>query len=718
MTTNPIFQRSETCWRVDFARHATPLVDCANYYAAVHAAICNARKSIFIVGWEIDSGLHLLRGPAESATKYPSALIDLLSWKAQSDAIMQIYLLRWDSSLAFVTEREFMAGYTWTANTPENVHVCLDASAPIAGSHHQKIILIDDELAFCGGMDIARQRWDTRQHLEINELRNDANGPYGPYHDVQIMVDGPIVRSFGELVRERWFRAADYEARPFSPPSNQLATTAPEDLQSPIAASWPSAFPPQVFNVECAIARTIPASDTGDGIHEVSQMYLNLIRQAKHFIYIENQFLTVDMIAKTLNIQLRDQPNLRVLIASSHNPQGIFEREGMWAGRIDFKGELEEGVASERVKMVCSGLKSEFGDITYKRIHSKVFVVDSSYVTIASSNLNNRSMVLDTECDITLAANGDAKIEAWMANFRNDLIAEHSGLSIENIDQLIRNRESLDNFFVNDSTKNHKGYQFFEIDDTLFTNKSLQALAQPLADPNAVAIVKNPSRQTLIGSTLLALTAVAGLLILRYQSDWFTTEKIRTFMEMAQASPFALPMVCLIYLVSGFVFFPVTLLSLITAAVFGALMGPALAMCGSLLSAAIMFWLGHFAGLKGLRSLFGSRVRAIDQYFERAGIIGVAIIRLIPIAPFTLVNLAAGISSVRFFSFIIGTFLGFLPGLFAKGIVADSLMQMFLNPSAKVSFQLTIGIFLWLVFAANSYFLARAWKRRKARNEA
>ena len=96
-----IFKQGENCWATSQASFATPLIDCGNYYKALHSAILKAKHSIFIVGWDIDSRIRLLRGEDEANSEAPSVVSDLLAWKAEQNPDMKIYLLRWDSSLAF-----------------------------------------------------------------------------------------------------------------------------------------------------------------------------------------------------------------------------------------------------------------------------------------------------------------------------------------------------------------------------------------------------------------------------------------------------------------------------------------------------------------------------------------------------------------------------------------------------------------------------------------
>ncbi len=714
---NTFFQPNKNCWRINRAKHVSLLIDCANFYRALHRAITNAQHSIFILGWEIDSQTRLLRGEEEKKSTIPSIAVELLNWKAHQNSEIKIYLSRWDASVVFIKDRDLLPEFVWTSNTPENVHICLDGQIPMGGSQHQKVILIDDELVFTGGMDIARQRWDEREHRIIEPERQDILGPYGPYHDVQIMMDGPITLDFAELVRERWKKAVDYNAIPIRPITS-------DNLINPVP-SWPSQFKARSLNIECSISRTIPRLDEQEPVQEIRQMYLDLIAQAQNFIYIENQFLTSEEIARALNQRLTEQPQLKVLLVSSYEPQGVFERESFWAGRIDFKKILEKNISTERVRLTYPCIKDVNGNSFFKRIHSKVLVVDDTFLTIASSNLNHRSLILDSECDISLMAES-AEQKKFISSVRNDLIAEHTSHNLKQVAEILDGQFSLDQLI---SAECFNGYALYEVDDTLFTDQNFKSVLNRIADPeqplmsyfavNSLdkAAMKmepftNPRKHRLIFFTILIFSLIGIFVYLKSHLEWFHPERIKVFLEYAQTSRFSLPLVCLIYVVGGFVLFPVTILSLITATVFGSLLGPLYGMVGSLISATVMFWLGHWAGLNGLRNLFGERIRSIDRKFHKSGIVGVAALRFIPIAPYSLVNLVAGISSITFFDFIVGTFLGFLPGLLVKGFVGQSLTEVLINPTPTARLDLFLGIILWLSLAIASYFLARLWRTK------
>lgn len=701
-----VFKPEENCWRTSRISHGTLLVDCANFYRALHSAITKAKRSIFIVGWDIDSRIRLLRGEDEKAATAPSRALDLIAWKAKQNPEIDIYLLRWDASISFMDQRELQAQHVWEANTPENVHVWLDSTIPVSGSHHQKVIVIDDETVFTGGMDIAPQRWDERAHTINDPERYDDAGSYDPYHDIQIVVDGPVVKDFADLARWRWKHAAGYEALPV------YATGAPLEDCPP---SWPDGQEIWFHDMECAIARTLPWMGKHKEVFEVKQMYLDMIAVAEKFIYIENQFYAYEEIAHALNERLKACPALRVMLLGPYNPQGFFECEAMWAPRIDFKRILEDGVDPSRVKMLYPVIYGVDGKKYYKRIHSKICAIDDRYFRVASSNLSQRSMTMDTECDLILKADTEQQ-RAEIRRARNDLLAEHTSRSIEEVDQLIEQGKTL---YPLIATKEETGCRLQEMDDSIFTDQKMQTVARALADPEEPLLrplfftsrkprpMHNPRKHILLMVIAALILAAAAIGLISQRTEWLDPARISEFLEMARGTIWAVPLVTLVYVLGGLIMFPVTVLSLMITAVFGAVLGPIYAMWGALISAALLYWIGHIAGIKGIRHFLGERIRSLVTKVNTNGILGMVIIRLTPIAPYTLVNLAAGIVGIRFRDYMIGTFFGLAPGLLAKGFVGDSMMQVFLDPTSETFAYLVAGIIFWLILVLASQKLVK-----------
>lgn len=184
-----IFQTSKNCWRVATAQRAAFIIDGEDYFWAVHEAMRQARRSIIIIGWDLHSELRMIRdGRCDG---YPDKLGKFLDFLAKHNKGLRIYLLSWDFSMIYAMEREFFPRYKLKWITHERIQFCLDGQHPIGASQHQKIVVIDDAVAFSGGFDLSKWRWDTSGHVPNNPRRVDPDGePYPPFHDVQMIVDG------------------------------------------------------------------------------------------------------------------------------------------------------------------------------------------------------------------------------------------------------------------------------------------------------------------------------------------------------------------------------------------------------------------------------------------------------------------------------------------------------------------------------------------------
>jgi phospholipase D1/2 len=143
----------------------------------------------------------------------------------------------------------------------------LDHAHPHGAAHHQKIVVIDDVLAFCGGIDVTAGRWDTREHPDEDPRRVSPllKRPSKPWHDVTTLVDGDAAKALGELARERWLHASG-------------ETLAPPPAVPPV---WPDDLPPTLEDVSVAIARTAPEYGGRKGVYEIEALYLAIVRATK-----------------------------------------------------------------------------------------------------------------------------------------------------------------------------------------------------------------------------------------------------------------------------------------------------------------------------------------------------------------------------------------------------------------------------------------------------
>ena len=218
--TLPILEPGISCWRLEKAERAAVLIDAAAYYGALRQALARARRSVVIIGWDIDSRTRLvgLTGKPDDggADLLGAFLTELVTQRPE----LRIHLLLWDYSIVYALEREAFPSVTLDWTTPEQISVCLDDELPLGASHHQKLVVIDDAVAFCGGLDLTIRRWDTSEHTVDNPNRVDPDGVgYRPFHDMQMMVDGAAAAALAELARDRWRAAACESLKPAARPA-------------------------------------------------------------------------------------------------------------------------------------------------------------------------------------------------------------------------------------------------------------------------------------------------------------------------------------------------------------------------------------------------------------------------------------------------------------------------------------------------------------------
>lgn len=159
------------------------------------------------------------------------------------------------------------------------------------------------------------------------------------------------------------------------------------------------------------------------------------------------------------------------------------------------------------------------------------------------------------------------------------------------------------------------------------------------------------------------------------------------------------------YLIGSLVSFPVTLLILATALVFGPLIGSAYSLAGCLLGAAATYAVGYFMGKDLVQRIAGRKWQRVEKKIGQSGIMAVAAIRLLPVAPFTIVNIASGAFKVPLVNYLVGSVLGLAPGILAISFFAHQFARAVRNPGIGSYAVLGAGI---AITAAGT-----VWARRK-----
>lgn len=411
------------CWRLATAHQATVIVDAEDYFARAREAMMQAEHQILLIGWDFDARIRLVHEPDDGA---PAAIGQLIDWLVRHKPNLHVHILRWDTGAikSLFQPTTVMTMARWWRHP--RIHLKLDHAHPPAGSHHQKILVVDDRIAFCGGIDMTVDRWDTREHLDEQPLRLEPNGtPYGPWHDVTTALSGQAAAALGDLGRERWHRAGGRSIG--APPSGGPA--------------WLNGLPVQFTDVELAVSRTIPALGDEAGVHEIEQLYVDLVGSAQRFVYAESQYFASRVVAEAIARRLDEPDGPEFVIVNPVTAEGWLEPIAMDSARALIMAELMRHDRHGRLRLyhpVTAG-----GQPIY--VHAKVVVVDDAILRIGSSNFNNRSMRLDSECDVTIDANrsGNEDEFSTIAAVRNDLIAEHCGTDAETVARAMRDHGSL-----------------------------------------------------------------------------------------------------------------------------------------------------------------------------------------------------------------------------------------------------------------------------------
>jgi uncharacterized membrane protein YdjX (TVP38/TMEM64 family) len=170
-------------------------------------------------------------------------------------------------------------------------------------------------------------------------------------------------------------------------------------------------------------------------------------------------------------------------------------------------------------------------------------------------------------------------------------------------------------------------------------------------------------RYAALGLVTLALLALTALWRWTPLGEYLEPASLLDDIRALQDLPFAPVAVLAGYVVAGLCVVPITLLVVVTAMAFDPAPAAGYAIAGSLASAAVTFLIGAWLGRDAVRRLGGSRINRISRRFAAGGILAVAMLRLFPLAPFTVVNVVAGASHVKLFDFLVGTLLAETPGI-------------------------------------------------------
>jgi phospholipase D1/2 len=686
LQSSSILIPGDTVWRRCKAARLAILNDAAAYFAALREALLLATRQVYIIGWDIHSLTRFVGPSGHADDGYPEELGAFLKALLKAKPELRINILSWNFPALYAAEREWNSAAKFTA---DRLCFCFDSSLPLGSSQHQKIVVIDGALAFVGGLDLTIRRWDTSAHEANHPLRTDPDGkPYPPFHDVQCMVDGEAAVSLTELAERRW-RAAGCTV---------------ETSTSVTAERWPASVPVQSRGITVGIARTEIATASQAGVNEVARLFEASINTADRFIYIENQFTSANDIARLLAQRMLDVPSLRVLIVTPKMHSSWFESQAMQSGRGGFIEQFVAAGVMERVRFLYPSTR-DGEKATAVMVHSKVMIVDDRFLRVGSANLNNRSMGADTECDLAFEATSEAHRE-YIAGLRRSLIGHFCGVDER---EIASNEADLLGFLDHLPEGGAKSLQPI---DPAATVGSMAIVVQPVADPREPLHLDRAANRMWTARTILAVSglaaALAGLaLAWQYTSlrDFTDIGFVSSVISQPAQSQFAPLLAIAAFVVGGLVVFPVLVLIAATSAALGPWMGFFSAGAGVLLSALLLFAIGRVLGQARLQRLLGRRAARVQSRIIGKGIVAVAMIRMVPIAPFSIVNVVAGASKLSLRDFLLGTVLGMAPGIAVMAALGAQIADLARNASWTNAVLLALAILAWIALCLGVQFL-------------
>jgi phosphatidylserine/phosphatidylglycerophosphate/cardiolipin synthase-like enzyme len=355
------------------AAHAELLVDGAEVLPRMVADVSAAESHVHVAGWFFTPAFRMGDGGP--------TLHGLL---ADASMRVDVRVLAWAGAPLplFHPDRGEVRTMRDELTRGTSIQMQLDSNERPMHCHHEKLVLVDDRVAYVGGIDLTSfggNRLDSSAH----ERRSGVG-----WHDACLRLEGPIVADVAEHFRLRW-------AEPLAAP--------PEP--APGAA-------------EAQLVRTIPEKLYGGlprGEFTILESYVRALRGAERFVYLESQFLWSPELTAILADKLRDPPHadFRVVVVLPANPNN---------GKDDTRGQLgvlvdaaKEGGGDERF-LACT-LFQRGGNSVY--VHAKIGIVDDAWMTVGSANLNAHSLFNDTEVNVVL------RDEAFVRAARLRLWEEH-----------------------------------------------------------------------------------------------------------------------------------------------------------------------------------------------------------------------------------------------------------------------------------------------------
>ncbi|MGB3212483.1 MAG: VTT domain-containing protein [Desulforhopalus sp.] len=682
-------QEGENCWRRSHIEDGSFILSGREYFRAFRQALLQAERYVYILAWDLSESIDLVRDD-DFDDGHPPNMGDFVFSVLDSKPDLEIYILLWDYSLVYAAEREWLPFTAWREREQPRLHLKADDAINVGASHHQKVVVIDDSLAFCGGFDLSAWRWDTKEHLAHDPRRKNPDDElYQPYHDIQIALTGQAAKDLGDLCNDRWRRAT--------------GENLPRRKATDKGSLLPECITRDFRNMEVGIALTYSSYKEYQAVYQIEKLYLEIIKSSRKYIYIENQYLSSHLITDSL-IERLQQPEGPEIIIVLTQETGWIEESTLGLLRDRLLEKLVEADTYGRFFALYPYVEDDNGHETQVYVHAKLLIADDRIAVFGSANLTNRSMKVDSEVDLILK---HEKPVEEIKRLLHRLFAIHFNCSEQTVIRSFKKESSLCDVIQALGTNCPHRLRKLE---TGTESQLLRKLAgTQLLDPGEPISPAHWIREGIKGSeekggqeggegsyvkwgiVLFAGVFLAWLL----NSLWGSVldkDTVLNFLEGFRSSPALLPILFCIFFVAGLIAAPINVLLVASTVAIGPWVTFGCGLAGALFSAVAAFFAGSWFGKPLIKKVAKKHLEKLSSKVAERGILSVALIRLVPIAPFVVVNLVAGFSNISFAVFLFGSILGMVPGMLGVVVMTHVAQSAFIEPQWQTWLILCIGL--------------------------
>lgn len=670
--------------------------DSASYYTALHDVFSRARHRILIVGWAFDDCIRLMRSDDPDSSD-SGTLGESLTRIAESRPHVQVQICVWHAPPVFSGDHHISATFRKAAARLPNLTVSFVSPASHFNSRHEKYVIVDDVLAFVGGIDLTHERWDTERHMATHEGRVNPQGEhYTPYHDMQVALSGPVVHDLYTIAANDLDLEGDW-----SPADHAL---------------WPEAVPADAHNTPIMLALTRSDPDPEqNSTQQIKAVYHAMINSASEFIYIENQYFSSDSVTQALSQQLQREDGPEVVIVLPRELPDTLGRLTMGVNASMHLSQLLESDVHGRLG-IFNLVAPDDPNVDVK-VHSKLMLVDGRCLTIGSANINQRSFNFDVELNMVLDAQ-ESDSPTCVQELEDRMLAQRTGLSVEDWHQAVEQNANSKSAAMRARAQTWSGLQ--EGQDFLTPG----AVPREVMDyfdmdhaPPAEAVLHKMSKSTALEVSLRAkkvilaaaiAVGVIGLVFLLSRFDIRSAlsfemsfdQVMRGVDGLSERNPVVAGLLSIgVFWLAISLFVTITVPIVFFSAVHGPWWGIFYSSLGVLSGGALYYVLGlllHDSKRLGKIEVV-RRAKVQLEKVKPYGTWAVAISRMVPTGPFLVVNFVTGAVGFTLGQFVVGSLIGLLPGIVALSLFGEAIRNVFTDPSiVSVS---------WFVVLVAAYFL-------------